>query len=236
MNSLGRLMQDVAARCPFHRLPNDYLVLDVETSGFYWNPPSGKKADVIVQVGYAVVRDRQMTVNGAHYVKRPAGTMEGEAKEVTGITDEILAEKGEDPQEFYRRLLPLMELFKNSHAMFVGHNILGFDAPFIEADLDRQGLEFSFTPNEVIDTGCLYKAANVGMLPGPGEALDPFFRRVRSLRCPLKWRLEFTITQLGIDKEHNLDLEQAHDAAFDCRLTHLLFEQLRKNSERMNAY
>lgn len=236
MNSLARLMQDIAVRCPANRLPDDYLVIDIETNGFHWNPPLGEKPNVVVQVGYAVVRGRRLIANSAHYIKRPPGTMVGEAKEVTGITDEILMSKGEDPQNFYSRFLTLLELFRNNHLMIVGHNIMRFDAPFLEADLRRQGLEFSFTPNELIDTGCTFKAVNVGVSIGPAETLHSFFNRIYSLRSHIKWRLEYAVAHLGIDKQYDLDLEKAHDAAFDCYLTHLLFEQLRKNAERPDAY
>jgi DNA polymerase III epsilon subunit-like protein len=227
MNDTAKIISAIASRCPGKQLPDDYLVIDIETSGFRFNPPEGEKPDVVVQMGYAAVRDRKVVVNSAHYIKRPRGTMKGEALKVTGITDDILQEQGEEPNEFYPRFVQLLQLYRRSGCMFVGHNIVSFDGPFMSAELRRQGMEFSFGKADFIDTGCIFKAAQMQSRPGPKETLGDYFNRIRHTRSRVKWRLEFAIKSYEIDKKHNLDLEQAHDAGFDCLMTHYLLEAYR---------
>lgn len=227
MNDTKQIITSIAARCPGRKLPDDYLVIDIETSGFRYNPKPGKKPDVIVQIGYAAVSDRKVVKNAAHYIRRPAGTMRGAALEITGITDDILQEEGEEPNEFYPRFVKLLNLYRDSGCMFVGHNIVSFDGPFMTAEFGRQGLDFAFKNGEFIDTGCIFKAAQMQSQPGPHETLESYFSRIRHTRSHVKWRLEFAISAYEIEKKHKLDLNKAHDAGFDCLLTHYLLESLR---------
>lgn len=228
MNDTEKIISSIAARCPGQHLPDDYLVIDIETSGFRYKAKPGVKPDVIVQVGYAAVKDRKVVKNAAHYIKRPAGTMKGEALEVTGITDDILQEKGEESNEFHPRFIKLLNLYRKSGCMFVGHNIIGFDSPFIAAEFSRQKLDFAFKNGELIDTGCIYKAAQMQSQLGPHETLESYFHRIRYTRSHVKWRLEFAISAYEIEKKHKLDLNEAHDAGFDCLLTHYLLESFRE--------
>jgi DNA polymerase III epsilon subunit-like protein len=227
VSNTKELISSIAQRCPGGKLPDDYLVIDIETSGFNYNPPAGKKPDVIVQVGYAAVRNRQVVANFAHYVRRPRGTMKGEALKVTGITDDILQAQGEQPDSLYARLIRLLRLYRSSRCMFVGHNVVSFDGPFMSREFGRMGIDFTFKPDEFIDTGCMFKAAQMGALIGPHEKLSDYFERVRNTRSYVKWRLEFAIATYEINKKHDLDLNKAHDASFDCYLTHLLLEEFR---------
>lgn len=229
VDNMQRLVHAVAARCPSKQLPSAYLVVDVETSGFHWNRKT--KPDVVVQIGYAAIRDRQIVKNDAFYVKRPPGTMGKEASEVTGITDAILSEKGIEPAEIYPQFVHLMELYRSGGCMFMGHNMISFDAPFLAADLARQGIPFRFSPNEYIDTGMLFKAAQLRTAPGLHEDLHGFFSRIKATRSRVKWRLTTAIERLGLHTQHGIDLNKAHDAGFDCWMTHLLFEELRSLAE-----
>jgi len=229
MNDTQKIIAGIAARCPGGSLPDDYLVIDIETSGFHYNPPEGKKPDVIVQFGYAAVRERKVVANAAHYVRRPRGTMKGQAMEVTGITDDILQKEGEEPDELYPRILRLLQLYRSGRCMYVGHNALSFDGPFISREFERQGMDFAFKPGEIIDTGCIFKAAQMKSMIGPHESLESYFNRIRHTRSRVKWRLEFAVTTYEVDKKYNLDLNAAHDAGFDCLMTHYLLEGFRES-------
>jgi hypothetical protein len=44
----------------------------------------------------------------------------------------------------------------------------------------------------------------------------------------VKWKLELAVKKLGLGEKHNLNVDEAHDAGFDCRATHYLFEELRQ--------
>ena len=227
MNALQELISEVSSRCPGKRLPDSYLVVDVETSGFYHTPQPGQEQHVIVQIGCAAVQKRQMVENMALFIKRPAGTMKGEAKRVTGITDELLAAKGVDPAEAYSKFLALFQLFREEGCMFMGHNMISFDAPFIYTDFKRHGFAFQFGHLEYIDTGMIFKAAQMRTVPGPTEDLHKFFVRIKNTRSRVHWNLTEATQMLNVDKKHGLDMAGAHDAGFDCKVTHLLFEELR---------
>ena len=235
MSDLQKLMGEIARRCPGGVLPKDYLVIDLETSGFRWNPKPGYKPDVIVQVGYAAAQDGKIVSNNAHYLRRPAGTMTSEAERVTRITDGMLQQFGEPPMEFYERFLKLLNLYIDNRCMIVGHNAISFDMPFLIAELGRQGVSFDYSPECLIDTGCLFKAVQLGTLPGPTETLGMFLKRVRNTHSRVKWKLSYAMSTLDLDREFDLDLEQAHDAGFDCYMTHLLFEKLR-NADAGDAF
>ena len=119
--------------------------------------------------------------------------------------------------------------------MFMGHNMVSFDAPFLAADLKRQAIPFKFKPGEYLDTGMLFKAAQLRTYPGPHESLHQFFLRVKDTRSRVKWRLTLAMERLNLHIEHNIDLRKAHDAGFDCWMTHLLFEELRRLSEESDV-
>lgn len=229
MQELKRLVQAVAERCPGKALPSPYLVVDIETSGLNWSRKV--KPDVVVQIGFAAVRDRQIVRNDAFYVKRPPGTMSKEASDVTGITDDILGREGIEPADIYPRFARLLELYRSSSCMFMGHNITGFDAPFLSADFERQQIPFRFQPGEYVDTGMLFKAVQLRTVPGPREDLHRFFMRIKNTRSRVRWKLTLAIERLKLHTTHGIDLSRAHDAGFDCRMTHLLFEEMRRLAE-----
>lgn len=229
MTGLRKLVQEIAKRCPGGVLPSSYLVIDLETSGLNWSRKVNP--DVVVQLGYAAVSKRQLVTNAAFLIKRPAGTMSAEASAVNGITDEMLDKQGAEPAEIYPKLVKLMELYRSSDCMHVGHNIVGFDAPFLAADLERHGIGLKFRSNEFLDTGMMYKAAQLRTYPSPQEDLTRFFARIRDTRSRVRWKLTLAIEQLKLDVKHGIDLTKAHDAAFDCRMTHLLLEELRRLAE-----
>lgn len=230
MEHLPALIREVSKRCPRGCLPDSYLVLDLETSGFNYNPKNGSKPDVIAQIGYAAVQQRQIVANDAHLFKRPPGTMHGEALKVTGITDEMLQAHGREPEEIIPKVLTLVDLYRDSGCMFVGHNFASFDAHFMHHDFKRHGFDCSFALEECIDTGVLFKAAQMGVRPTPFESLAKFQTRVRNSRSRVKWRLEIAVDILDLAKTHQLDMTAAHDAGFDCKITHLVFEELRRRA------
>lgn len=221
MPALRDVVRSIAARCPGGNLPDSYLVLDLETSGLNWS------TNVITQFGFAVVQDRKMVDNMAIYVKRPPGTMSEEAAKITGITDELLMEKGVEPATVFPQVLNLLGLYRKSGCMFMGHNMVSFDAPFLAADCERHDQDFRIAPNEYIDTGMMFKASQIRLTPGNHEDLHAFFCRVKDYRSHARWNLKLATQMLNVDTKHDLDLDKAHDAGFDCMMTHYVFEEMR---------
>jgi DNA polymerase III epsilon subunit-like protein len=232
VETLTTLIREIGKRCPGGRLPDSYLVLDLETSGFaYKNPHSSDgRFDVVVQIGYAVVKDRQLVDCAAHLIKRPRGTMKGEALEVTGITDDMLQERGLEPANIIPKVLELIDLYKSVNGMFVGHNIMTFDAPFMHHDFKRAGFDVEITKEECLDTGAIIKAARLGLTPSMMETLAEFQHRIRYIRSRVKWNLEISTELLNLNELHGVDMAHAHDAGYDCRVTHLVLEELRNRT------
>lgn len=226
-SNFKQLMKSVAERCSNGRIPDDYLVIDLETTGL---PDRSGREEYVTQFGYAVVERRKITDNYCTLLKTPPGWINEEASRVTGITDEMIQKDGEDPAAFYRKLLDLFALFRASGAMFVGHNIAKFDCPFLEADFVHHGIDFKFRGGEVIDTGMMFKASQLFAAPADRESLGEFFHRVSLVRSRAKWNLVFAVRRLGLDMTYGIDLSKAHDAAFDCKMTHFLFEDLRQRA------
>lgn len=226
MKSLKTLIVEVGKRCPGGRLPDSYLVVDVETSGFGYKRE--ENPDVIVQFGYAAVQHRELVNNSAFLIKRPPGTMKGMALEVTGITDEMLEKQGHDAKTIYTDVLHLIKLYKKHNCMFVGHNIVAFDAPFIHHDFKREGFDFEFDLDRCLDTGVIFKAAQMGLSPTPSESLTKFQRRIRHDRSSVKWKLALAAEMLELGPKFGVDMENAHDAGYDCMATHYVLEALRR--------
>jgi DNA polymerase III epsilon subunit-like protein len=222
-----QLLREIATRCPGRRIPDTYLVFDLETTGL---PELSGRHEYVTQFGYAVVENRTITANRATLLKTPVGWINPQASRITGITDEMIQRDGVDPKEFFASVIDLFKLFRSSGAMFVGHNSAKFDAPFIETNFKHFGLDFKFNRNELIDTGMLFKASQIFASPTDREDLTAFFSRVAEIRSRAKWNLTFAVERLGLDMKFGIDMKSAHDAGFDCKVTHLLLEELRHRS------
>ena len=225
-NNFEQLMKTVAALCPNGRIPDTYLVLDLETTGF----PNRHRHEYVTQFGYAVVENRKITDTCATMLKTPPGWINEDASRVTGITDEQIQREGIEPKGFYEEVVKLLKLFRKSGSMFVGHNAQKFDGPFLEADFKENDIDFKFGKSEFIDTGMMFKASQLFASPSDHEDLGDFFSRVSEVRSRAKWKLTFAMERLGLDMKYGIDLGSAHDAAFDCKMTHLLLEDLRQRA------
>jgi len=230
MSTLRNLMQAVGARCWHKCLPDSYLVIDVETSGFTGSINPNSRPACAVQFGVAAVRGRKITSRDAQCIRRPLGTMQPAATNANRITDAMLVD-GTLPEIFYPRLINLLETFRRDRCPFVGHNIVGFDREFINMDIAQNGFNFEIEPHEVVDTGLIYKASRMCVEPRADELLSHFFKRIAATRSSIKWNLALTMRELHLDTRFSLNLDDAHDAGFDCYMTHLLFEELRQLSD-----
>ena len=222
-------MQSVQQRCPKQQLPDDYLVIDVETSGLH---PGN---DCIIQVGICPVRGRQPGDWHGIYVQRPGLKLNPKVIEVTGITEKDLAEKGVPAKMVFAEVFDLFSWYRDKGFMFVGHNVAGFDCPFFENDLLRNGFKWKFDHSEIIDTGGLVKGAQLETRFREKESLRDYWMRIRNIRARgVFWALDrYCIPTFKLDQKYGVDTKQAHDAGYDCWVTHLLFEEFRTMHERV---
>jgi DNA polymerase III epsilon subunit-like protein len=228
-----------------HSLPDDYLVFDLETTGFK------RDFDLPVCFGWCLVRDREDVSNGElvlNWYKYPE-LVEPEwldsqlyrvqwGMESAGsrwlYTPEYLREHGLDP---LRVLFRAQKLFQENRAAgcgFLGHNAWNFDCQMLNnvfcEYLGHLGDTFEFVGDEVFDSGGLVKAAATGIKPTPEDkTVADYFNRVHHTKVPgYRWALSVLAERYGLFEESGLSREDAHTAKADAYLCYMLFELVRR--------
>jgi len=222
--AIVRLVKEIAARLPGGKLPDDYVVFDTETNGVHIATAK------ILQYGFCVVIDRKVASCFSQLVHRPYLTIPKEAADVHGITLEKLAMYGIPARDYVPAVSDMMQEWVKNGMIVVGHNLHRFDIPLFEIESAEFGKPFKFTSDSIIDTGMLVKGSQLGMFMREKESLRSFYDRVSSVRARVKWSLDrhcYATYGLG---SSGVRLEDAHDAAADCKLTHWLLETLRKEA------
>ncbi len=124
----------------FEKLENEqFVVFDIETTGLDWRMGN----QVIELAGQKIVNGE--VVDQFHELINPTCPVEDGAYRVHGLSNMFLAEQGGKAEEHFPRFLDFVQ-----DAILVGHNILTFDVPFLNADLQRYQLRT--LNNMIIDT------------------------------------------------------------------------------------
>jgi DNA polymerase III epsilon subunit-like protein len=188
---------------------HDYAVWDLETTGL--NP----NRDVITELGWLRV------IGGIpqepHAILVNCGVpVPAEVAAITGITTDLLLDAG------WTETVALGAFFADTADLpLVGHNILRFDANFLEAACRRVGIEPPHR-RRYIDTAAEYKARCLG-IRRYDESYLLFAQRVLERRAPgLKYSLTHCCREYGIP---TADVT-AHRAGGDVVLTQRLYEKL----------
>lgn len=224
-----RLMESISKRCPGGKLPGNYLVFDTETTG------SSRYDDRILQVGTAIVYQGSVVASYGQILNRGSQQrIQPGAERVHGISHARMTNEGVDPAFFVPQLLDQFLQWRRQGGMFCGHNIMAFDAPFLELEAKLLGREFKFGDDEVIDTGMLVKAAQLGMFMRDDECLRSFYLRVSGVFAKgIFWSLDnHCYDTYGLEKRSGITRAQAHDAEADCKLTSALLETLKETYEK----
>lgn len=222
--AITRLVKEIAARLPGGRMPDNYVVFDTETNGVHIATAK------ILQYGFCVVVGRKVASCFSQFVHRPNLVIPQGAINVHGITLEKLAKEGIPARDYVPSVSDMMQEWLKSGMIVVGHNLHRFDIPLFEIESAEFGKPFKFTSNSLIDTGMLVKGSQLGMFMRERETLRSFYDRVSSVRSHVKWSLDrhcYAAYGLG---SSGVRLDDAHDAAADCRLTHWLLETLRREA------
>lgn len=233
-------MMGLALRTWNMKLPDTYLVIDIETDGL--SPAKNN----ILQVGFVQVINGEVKNANGVFIETPEDDLV--SYENGDYVRRKLAEGNEGfikASDVRAHGVPRALVFQTLKqlidatmalpgALIVGHNLVGFDLAFIETFSRRcAGVEIVFDRNRVFDTSAMFKANKLGMLPADGEPLYDFFCKVHgTIARGVYWRLEVACKELGLAERHQLDLEKAHDAAADTMFTHYVYMALR---ERMAA-
>ena len=116
-------------RAPRINFPEDYVVLDLETTGL--SPASDEIIDIaaIRYISGAKVSEFSTLV-------KPSIPIPQEITDITGITDDMVADAPDIDEA-----LDGLSMFMNPDDLVVGHNV-GFDVRFLAAAYSRIGKEF----------------------------------------------------------------------------------------------
>lgn len=243
-----------AIRRRFDCFPDNYLVLDLETTGLSQND------DLIGQIGICVVEDRKPVkvqgtvlnwlrhpgVDHAWLRKRLEDTKYGIEHDKYGqrndrhyyLSLERLAAEGQDPVPSLALCLELLREARRDKKMVIAHNGYNFDMPFLENAFRRfLGAEWRFGDNEIFDTGMVEKASQLNLLPWQEESLRDYSKRVGRQRAKgVYWALDHhCVPRYNLDKKYGFDKNKMHEGGLDCLVAHYLFEEFRAQAESLDS-
>ena len=182
----------------FTQLPEDYIVLDTETTGL----PDENGLPDIVTLGITVVRHREIAAS-IEFQIRPQKPISAEAQAIHGITNERAAEF----EPFEPQWQQIAEYLKGQ--LIVIHNA-SFDWPILLDYVDRYGLKMP----RIQGVFCSQKAA----IP---------WAQAMNLPCSHRGPSLDTLTKvLGIENLR-VKSDGLHGASIDSRLTAYFIEEVR---------
>jgi hypothetical protein len=231
-------------------LPRDYLVVDIETSGF------SKNNDLIVAASWGNVKDDKPGDAGyviLNWFKTLCVDHERLRAQLMRIEREFakngrqwhypasrLEAEGIDPFQGLNQLIRVLHNAMASRLKIVGHNICAFDGPFIDQAIER------FIPNYTLpcpddglyDTALIEKAMITGKAPWAGESLADWQQRVSGVfvkRGQTYSLSNHCVPKYQLAERFGLDMLAAHRPEMDTLMTHHLFETYRVLAEAPNG-
>ena len=198
-------------------MPDTYMVVDVETTD---------KVDAfVVQFGAVFVVNGKIDENrtGSIMLQLPDDVwMAQGAFDKHGLSRNFLNANGMAPRE---AMTDIREIMANPINPILGQNVI-FDLQAINYTLNKLNMEIvDFSKRFVIDAGLVYKADLMEEVKRPEESMYTFLRRIKETpRRGLYWRLDVILKQAGI----NVASIVRHSAEDDARLTHLVYQWMRK--------
>lgn len=182
----------------FTQLPDDYIVLDTETTGL----PDENGLPDIVTLGITVVRDREIA-KSAEFKIRPQKSISEEAQSIHGITNEQAA----GFESFHSQWILIAEYLKGQ--LVVIHNA-SFDWPILLDHVVRYGLVMP----EIQGVFCGQKAT----IPW-AQALN--------LPCSHRGPSLDTLTELLGVKDRRAESDGVHGAVIDSLQASRIVEKMR---------
>lgn len=227
------------------RYPDNYLFIDVESTGKEFG------ADLITEVGWAVVRNRRVTDYGGQLLnwrdyllpsdwewvcqrQLSCNIAMAEKGRRWHITPDRLVAEGVDPFEALNTYADIISDSISHGELIIGHNAWFFDRQMIDSNLHRfcSGRKVPWHANAIFDTGLVERASQMDRLPWQGDTLDKWQRRAAAYPYNTRWNLdEHCVQKYQLDRRFQLDLSRLHQAGFDCVVGHLLFETFRDIGE-----
>jgi DNA polymerase-3 subunit epsilon len=189
----------------FTQLPDDYIVLDTETTGL----PDENGLPDIVTLGITVVRNREISAS-VEFKTRPQKRISDEAQSIHGITNEQVAKF----KSFDSQWQQIVEYLKDQ--LIVIHNA-SFDWPILLDHVARYGLAMP----EIQGVFCSQKAA----IP---------WAQAMNLECSRRGPSLDTLTKaLGIENLR-AQKDGIHGAGIDSKQACLVVEVMRERGLDLN--
>lgn len=231
-------------------LPVNYAVFDIESTGLDMNN------DVPVQLGYALVIDKVL-IDCSYYV---ADWTHGKSPDFCDWLDarmqvtkknmeskvgvgsyrhsiERMKTSGVPACDAFTEFSDVIDFCKSYNFSFVAHNGLKFDQPMLDrCAKELRGESSGFNVGEkYFDTMAMERGCQSMIAPSESDNWFSFTKRMIS-----EGGRFYSSLSGHCDKKYNLtdryNLKgSAHEADFDCRLTHHLFEEYRAMAERHAA-
>jgi DNA polymerase III epsilon subunit-like protein len=251
MNNSGadEWMASVVAR--LGGLPKNYMVFDVESTGL------DLSNDLVIQLGYALVMDKVLVECSSIMVdwthsrddefcqwldNRMTSTRNNmEAKNPgAGMYKHSVArlkEKGIPAYDAFTHFMDIVKLCRLNKFSFIAHNGLRFDQPMLDRCVKQlRGEDESFKLDTVsgmyFDTMGLERGSQTKIMPTPSDDWYTFNHRLVYEGGRIFSSLDrHCSNKYNLVNKHSLE-GSAHEADFDCRLTHHLFEEFREMAER----
>ena len=181
----------------FTQLPNDYIVLNTETTGL----PEENDPPDIVTLGITVVRHREIA-KSVEFKTRPQKNISEEAQSIHGITNEKAAEF----ESFDAQWNQIAEYFKDQ--LVVIHNA-SFDWPILLEHVARYGL----TMPSINGVFCSQKAATP-------------WAQAKNLPCSHRGPSLDLLTEVFDVEDLRSKSDGIHGAAIDCLQTAQVIEAI----------
>lgn len=118
----------------------DYIVFDLETTGF------NRSTERIIEIGAVMVKDNQV-IDTFKSLCHPGKFISARITEVTGITNEMLANK-DDEIAVVQKFMKWIQ--KSDIHLAIAHNGKSFDIPFLQNACKRAKVKCEFT--HILDT------------------------------------------------------------------------------------
>lgn len=183
----------------FAQLPDDYIVLDTETTGL----PDGNGLPDIVTLGITVVRSREIA-ESIEFEIRPTRAISEETQTVHGITDEQAAAF----ETFESQWSQIADYFKDQ--LIVIHNA-SFDWPILLDHVSR----YDVTMPEIKGVFCSQKAATP-------------WAHAKNLACSHRGPSLDLLTEVFGVEDLRARVDGAHGAKIDSQQTSQLVEMMRQ--------
>lgn len=192
---------------------DDYVILDFETTGF--SPIHNR----ITEVGALWISGGAVRNTFSKLITQNQ-LLPQHIIDLTGITDQMLREKGEPEENVMNELKGFLE-----GRPVLGHNIVNFDQHFLYEAFKRHQISLG-SSLKMLDTAALYKAMKLNLTPYWSENHHQFAKRVLELRVPgVKFNLALCMEENGISLDASLP---AHRAISDCYAVYEIYKHFLK--------